>query len=209
MNKRGPDFQDLQYGVDFAIGHTRLSIIDLSDRANQPFWDATGRYVISYNGEIYNFREIQQDLIQAGCSLRTRSDTEVLIEAILVFGLEETLRRLRGMFAFVLYDTVTGHVTAVRDPFGQKPLYYLDSSDHLGIASDVKSLLELTDTVSPYIPAYSVYLSAGEQGTRGTFHTDRTFFDGISMLPAGHIYEVKNGESSVREYFNVWRKSVV
>jgi asparagine synthase (glutamine-hydrolysing) len=205
MRSRGPDFQDLHLGDGFAIGHARLSIIDLSPEANQPFWDGSRRWVLSFNGEIYNFAEIRQELLAAGRVLRTCSDTEVLLESILCFGLDRTLERVRGMFAFVLYDTKSGSIAAVRDHFGQKPLYYIEDGDRVAIASDVRSLLDLGRPTAPDLTSYSLYLCpAGEEGTRGVFHRDRTLFEGIRMLPAGQMLTGRCGSLASHEYFNAW-----
>ncbi|MCA9472537.1 MAG: asparagine synthase (glutamine-hydrolyzing) [Nitrospirales bacterium] len=205
MANRGPDFCDLYYGKDYVIGHTRLSIIDLTSSANQPFWDSTGRYVIVLNGEIYNYRELRQQLSACGHRFRTESDTEVLLAFIISFGLEKTLDCVRGMFAFVLYDNIVQKATIVRDHFGQKPLYYFFKSGCFAVASDIRSLTELQSSTTPNLAAYTVYLStAGSQGTRGTFHTDRTFFDGINILPAGHSLTLEQGHISIEEYFTVW-----
>jgi len=206
LRVRGPDRQDLYYGPDFAVGHTRLSIVDLSDAAAQPFWDAGRRHVLTYNGEIYNYREIRRGLSAAGVALRTESDTEVLLESVLHFGLEETLGRVRGMFAFVLHDTETGRTVAVRDHFGQKPLHYHEENGRLSIASDVQSLIELSDAAAqPDMATYSVYLSArGEHGTRGLFHVNRTFFANFHTLPAGHMLVRDANGVEIKPYFEAW-----
>jgi asparagine synthase (glutamine-hydrolysing) len=202
MATRGPDHRRLEYGPDFAIGHTRLSIIDLSSDANQPFWDPSGRFVLSYNGEIYNFREIRKELEAAGRHLRTHSDTEVLLESLLEWGLDSTLERLRGMFAFALYDTENGRLTVARDHFGQKPVYYDLRDGCIAVASDPLSLIELRGSASPDPAAYSVYMcAAGQSGTRGAFHTDRTFFEEIQALPAGHVLTFDESGARLREYF--------
>ena len=124
ISVRGPDGQDVLWGEGYALGHTRLAIIDPSAAANQPFWDASRRYVIAYNGEIYNYAELRRELINRGINLRTTSDTEVLIELLARDGWAATCRRVRGMFAFILIDNETGKVLVARDHFGQKPLYW-------------------------------------------------------------------------------------
>lgn len=204
MDSRGPDHRQLQVGDGFAIGHTRLAIIDPAPEAHQPFWDPDGRHVLAYNGELYNYRELRDDLRASGVALHTRSDTEVLLQAVLHWGLERTLRRVRGMFAFVLYDTVSGELIVARDHFGQKPLYYTDWGGGVAVASDVLSLADLVGA-APDPTAYSVYLCpAGEQGTRGVFHADRTFFRGIRMLPAGHLLRGRPERLCEQRYFAVW-----
>ena len=199
MNHRGPDNESIFFGKNFAIGHTRLSIIDISPDANQPYWDVNKRYVISYNGEIYNYKELQKDLINNSCSLKTNSDTETLLEYIKNFGIEKTLERVRGMFAFVLFDTLTEEIIVARDHFGQKPLYYLEENGMLVVASSIKSISDFKERLEPNVCSYLTYLC-----TRGIIHPEDTFFSGIKCLPAGHML-TKNGESCIkREYFNVW-----
>jgi len=199
MDHRGPDHKDIAFGEDYIIGHTRLAIIDVSPKANQPFWDINKRYIISFNGEIYNYRELQGKLTDIGCSLRTSSDTEVLLELIVHFGIEETLESVRGMFAFVYYDTLTKRMIAVRDHFGQKPLYYSEDGGMLTVASSIKTIKHLKNSLQPNISAYFTYLC-----TRGIIHPEDTFFSGIKCLPAGHmlIYDGKTCEK--QNYFRVW-----
>jgi len=123
MLHRGPDASGVWIcpKAQTGLGHRRLSIIDTSDAGTQPFVSSDGRYVISFNGEIYNFLELRPLLEAKGSVFRTRTDTEVLIEAIRHWG-PEGLLRLDGMFAFALHDTVTGELLLARDVFGEKPL---------------------------------------------------------------------------------------
>ena len=126
MRSRGPDgsgtWVDEQAGIGF--GHRRLSILDLSEHGAQPMVSADGRWVITYNGEIYNHRELAADLKAAGVKPNGHSDTEVLIEAIARWGLDTTLDRIDGMYAFGLWDREERTLTLVRDRMGEKPLYY-------------------------------------------------------------------------------------
>lgn len=126
MVPRGPDgsgsWVDEDAGVGF--GHRRLSILDLSEHGAQPMFSADGRFVITYNGEIYDHRELAVDLAAAGVALRGHSDTEMLVEAIALRGLERTLERVDGMYAFGLWDRRERRLTLVRDRMGEKPLYY-------------------------------------------------------------------------------------
>jgi asparagine synthase (glutamine-hydrolysing) len=142
LRHRGPDdagrFVDPVAGV--AFGHRRLSIIDLSEAGRQPMTSACGRFVITYNGEIYNFRELRQILAQRGHPFRGRSDTEVLLIAIAEWGIEETLPRLDGMFAFALWDRQTQRLTLARDRVGKKPLYYGWCGGAFLFASELKAL---------------------------------------------------------------------
>ena len=129
---RGPDGSGVWVDehARCALSHRRLSIIDTSNAASQPFHSGDGRWQLSFNGEIYNYRDIRAKLERQGCRFRSRSDTEVLIEALAMWG-PEVIRELDGMFAFAAFDTLTGKLILARDPFGEKPLYYswLDGSN--------------------------------------------------------------------------------
>ena len=138
---RGPDAQGIYetqaHGADVRLGHLRLSIIDLSDAANQPF-EKDG-LVIVFNGEIYNYKALADELRGAGVNFRTSSDTEVLLEAWRKWG-AGCLNRLRGMFAFALLDTRTGRMVLARDPFGIKPLFMARRGSGLAFASELKAI---------------------------------------------------------------------
>jgi asparagine synthase (glutamine-hydrolysing) len=137
---RGPDGSDVWLGQDIGLGHTRLAIIDIKG-GKQPLWDASGRYVIVFNGEIYNYLELERELEAKGYVFRTRSDTEVIPATIDAWGIDEGLRRLRGMFAFVLYDTRKHTMLLARDRVGIKPLYWADTPGGILFASEQKALL--------------------------------------------------------------------
>lgn len=126
LTHRGPDGHGEWVSADQLIGfaHRRLSIIDLSDAGTQPMVSGCGRYVITFNGEIYNYQDLRDDLRGGGVTLRGGSDTEVLLEAIAHLGLAEALQRINGMFAFALWDMKSGTLSLARDRMGQKPLYY-------------------------------------------------------------------------------------
>ncbi len=139
---RGPDAQgqwhDAAKGI--ALGHTRLAILDLSHHGDQPMWSRSGRYGVTYNGEIYNFRELRQSLIQCGATFHGGSDTEVLLAAFDQWGVAETLPRLVGMFALAVWDDQTRSVTLARDRLGEKPLFYGWLGSHFVFASELKAL---------------------------------------------------------------------
>ncbi len=139
---RGPDaygsWKDTDAGI--AFGHRRLSIIDLSPTGNQPMTSADGRFVIAYNGEIYNFRELRNELENAGTKFRGSSDTEALLAAISHWGLLPALERANGMFAFALWDRDTRTLHLARDRLGQKPLYYAWAGRALVFGSELKAL---------------------------------------------------------------------
>ena len=142
MASRGPDGSGEWYSADgrLGFGHRRLSIIDLSARGAQPMATADGRLVVSFNGEIYNYRALRSSLEAKGYTFRSNSDTEVLLHLYAELG-DEMLRELRGMFAFGLWDSQERQLLLARDPYGIKPLYYADDGSTLRFASQVKALL--------------------------------------------------------------------
>jgi asparagine synthase (glutamine-hydrolysing) len=139
---RGPDdhgvWSDAKAGV--AFGHRRLSILDLSPAGHQPMTSADGRYVLTYNGEIYNFGELRESLAERGHRFRGHSDTEVLLTAMAEWGVAEAVKRLNGMFAFAVWDAQQQRLTLARDPIGIKPLYYGWFGSHFLFASELKGL---------------------------------------------------------------------
>jgi asparagine synthase (glutamine-hydrolysing) len=181
MQARGPDavgyWSDTQVGLSF--GHRRLSIIDLDTRAKQPMITDDGRHVIVFNGEIYNFRELRRSLEGRGETFRTQSDTEVLLKLYRHEG-EAMLSRLRGMFAFAIWDRQTRSVFLARDPYGIKPLYMARGRQGWLFASQVKALLAsgLVDRAPDAMGQMGFWLL-------GSVPEPRTWFRDISALPAG------------------------
>lgn len=190
LRHRGPDEQSLeQYqvaGGTLVFGHARLSIIDLSPGGRQPKHSSDGRFSLIFNGEIYNYKELRQELQAKGISFHTNSDTEVLLACWDVWG-SDCLQKLRGMFAFLMLDRQEKKLTCVRDAFGIKPLYYHIDSKRLVIASELRPLLRL-------IP-YKIRLNheqAIEYLLHDRYDTDeKTFFEGISQLPPGYFIEIQ------------------
>lgn len=187
LRQRGPDDCGkenirLPYGV-LALGHTRLSIIDLTPGGHQPMVSVDGRYTMVFNGEIYNYRELRHDLAET--VFRSESDTEVLLACWAAWG-PGCLPRLRGMFAFAVFDRQTQTLTCVRDGFGIKPLYYSQQVGTFHFASEIPALLALL----PNHPALNLqrcydYLVFGRYDENGD-----TFFAGLQQLPPGHILTV-------------------
>jgi asparagine synthase (glutamine-hydrolysing) len=179
---RGPDAEGFFVNETVALGHRRLSIIDLDSRSNQPFVSKDGRYVMVYNGEIYNFKKTARELTDAGISLRTSSDTEVIIEAFAMWGVGFA-QKLNGMFAFAIYDTVEAKLYLFRDRVGKKPLYYYLKDDLFLFASELKSIIN-----HPYV-AKNISI---DQSTISTFlqlgyiPQPKTFYQGIKKFPSGH-----------------------
>jgi asparagine synthase (glutamine-hydrolysing) len=142
LRHRGPDSHDfwVDASAGLAFGHRRLAIVDLSPEGRQPMKSADDRFVITYNGEIYNFQALRQELAEIGWSFRGHSDTEVLLALIQSFGLEAALQRAAGMFAFALWDRATHQLHLVRDRLGKKPLYFGWIGEAFVFASELKAL---------------------------------------------------------------------
>ena len=136
---RGPDDQGLFIENNIGLGHRRLSILDVSKAGQQPFLSENGRYVMVYNGEIYNFKDFYPELKSNGFDIKTNSDTEVLLKLFELYG-TKMLNRLNGMFAFVIWDKKEKKLTAIRDRMGVKPLYYSFYNETLYFASEQKAL---------------------------------------------------------------------
>jgi asparagine synthase (glutamine-hydrolysing) len=181
---RGPDGEGLFIEEGIGIGHRRLAVIDLSEAAHQPMMTTDGRYVISYNGEIYNFRELRLELEAKGHRFRSQSDAEVLLSAFAEWG-DEALLRFNGMFAFALWDRHTRALLIARDRFGIKPLYYANLGNTFAFASEIKAILQH--------PGYSPKVNKEallEYFTFQNLFTDRTLFDAVKLLPAGTTMRV-------------------
>jgi asparagine synthase (glutamine-hydrolysing) len=190
---RGPDGGGIWTAPGIGLGHRRLSIIDLSDAAAQPMLANDGQLAISYNGEIYNFREVRAELEAKGHRFRTESDTEVILAAWLQWG-PDCLSRLNGMFAFALYDAARDALFVARDRLGVKPLFYAELSDGaLIFASELKGLLAhplMRRAPSPQaIEDYFAY---------GYVPDDASIVEGVKKLPAGHYLLVRRGHPMPR-----------
>jgi len=176
---RGPDGEGTYLDGALGLGHRRLAIIDLSEAGHQPMATPDGRFVISYNGEIYNFRELRRELEAAGRTFQSRCDTEVLLQAYAQWG-RECLNRLNGMFAFAVWDRQARELFLARDRYGIKPLYYARCGNAFLFASEIKAM-----TVHPAFKAEVDREALLEYFTFQNFFTDRTLFKGVRLLPAG------------------------
>ena len=187
MSVRGPDGVGCWSDEDIVLGHRRLAIVDLDVRSNQPMVSSTGRYVIVFNGEIYNFRELRRSLEADSAVFRTTSDTEVLLALFARYG-EGMLPKLRGMFAFAIWDTQKRELFLARDPYGIKPLYYTQSNQGLVFASQVKALLASGLVSAEQEPAglAGFYLW-------GSVPEPWTIYRDVFALPAGHWLRVGDG----------------
>ncbi len=192
MTRRGPDDAGLQCGPGFALGHRRLSIIDLSPAGHQPMENEDGLVVITFNGEIYNFADLRPALEAAGHRFRSRTDTEMLLHGYEQWGLEGLLRRIRGMYAFAIVDlrrAATIHL--VRDPLGKKPLFFRWSGGELLFASSARALAEALDA-PPDVDPVSVDALLWNRYIPGP----RTIFAGVEKLPPGHAWSLANDGST-------------
>lgn len=142
LSHRGPDYQADFISAPVALGHTRLSIIDLDARSHQPMSDETGRYTIVFNGEIYNYKQLRQELSQRGFSFKTESDTEVLLKLYIAFG-KSCLSKLNGFFAFAILDKQDQKIIVARDRMGIKPLIYRIKDKSFAFASELKAIMQL------------------------------------------------------------------
>lgn len=204
LRHRGPDdsgvwFRQFPDGAAVGLGSRRLSIIDLSPAGHMPMSNEDGTVWITHNGEVYNFGDLRRELVQRGHTLRSRTDTEVLLHLYEDEG-PECVRRLNGMFAFAICDLRSGRpeLMLARDHFGIKPLYYLDDAERMAFASEVKGLLEL-----PGVRA-DVDLKALHQYMTFLWVPDpATLFRGIRKLPAGHYALVRDGAMRLVRYWDV------
>ena len=193
---RGPDSDGYYTDNLCAIGFRRLSIIDL-DGGNQPIYNEKKDKVIVFNGEIYNYKEIRDDLIKKGHEFNTSSDTEVILHGYEEYN-EHILEKLRGMFAFIIYDTNDNSVFGARDFYGIKPLYYYMNDDEFMFGSEIKSFLghpsfkkELNrDMLKQYL---TFQYSVGED----------TFFKNVYKLRPGHYFKYKNGKLDIKKYYEI------
>ena len=177
---RGPDGEGHWIEGAIGIGHRRLAIIDLSPAGHQPMVSADHRYVLTYNGEIYNFRELKAELEAAGYWFRSRTDSEVLLNALAEWGIG-VLDRLNGMFAFALWDRKEQRLLLARDRYGIKPLYYAMQGNMLAFASEQKAII-----ASGAIDTKLDRKALLEYFTFQNIFTDRTLLDPVKLLPAGH-----------------------
>lgn len=186
LQHRGPDGQGESLRGHVALGHTRLSIIDLEGGA-QPLLSTCGRYVLVANGEIYNHTELRQALLNEGARFQTRSDCEVILQGYVVWG-REILNRIEGMYAFALHDIERDEVLLARDPLGMKPLYWCQSGEGVRFASELKALLALMPT-TPDLNSTAIvqYIEAQHPLSRNTpFH-------GVERLLAGEALLIRHG----------------
>ena len=193
---RGPDSEGYYTDENIALGFRRLSIIDLNN-GSQPIYNEDKSKVIIFNGEIYNFEPLREDLIKKGHTFTTKTDTEVILHGYEEYG-EKILDKLRGMFAFVIYDKNTKELFAARDFYGIKPFYYAKMGNTLIFGSEIKSFLihphfkkELNSKMLEYYLTFQY--SPGNE----------TFFKNVYKLMPGHYLKYKNGKLEVKKYYEI------
>ena len=189
---RGPDYTGFWLDENVCFGHNRLSIIDLSENANQPFQDEEERYQLIFNGEIYNYLELKNEL---DYNFVTSSDTEVLFAAYLKWG-KACLNKLNGMFSFAVWDSVDKKLFAARDRFGVKPFYYHQSEDTLYFSSEIKTLHSAGIAKEPNKKVWANYFSFGSYGM-----PHETFWKHIDQLPGGHCLEFEKNTLKIEKWY--------
>ncbi|HAP79467.1 MAG TPA: asparagine synthase (glutamine-hydrolyzing) [Ruminococcus sp.] len=197
IKHRGPDAEGKYIDSDIALGHRRLSIIDVSSQGDQPLYNEDGSMVLLFNGEIYNFMDIRKKLVDAGHVFKTKTDSEVLIHGYEEYG-AKLLNMLRGMFSFVIWDKKKKELFGARDFFGIKPLYYAQMGKTFMFGSEIKSFLEHPD--------FKKELNTSALENYLTFQyspTNETFFKNVYKLPPAHYFIHKDGKTAVTKYWDV------
>jgi asparagine synthase (glutamine-hydrolysing) len=200
LKHRGPDATGYYCDEYIQLGHTRLSIIDLEHSADQPMWDCDKRYVIVFNGEIFNYQELRRKL--SDYPFRTNSDTEVILAAYRKWG-NDFVRHFNGMFAFAIWDTVEKELLLVRDRLGIRPFYVHIADNHLVFASEIRSILA-SGLVAPKLDKSAVQDMLSFQSVGHPV----TIIEDIVQVEAGTIMRIKNGQVSKHLYWNFFRREV-
>ncbi|USD26664.1 asparagine synthase (glutamine-hydrolyzing) [Flagellimonas marinaquae] len=194
---RGPDGEGHFIDSNIAFGHRRLAIIDLSSAGHQPM--EMDNLVITYNGEIYNYLEIKDELRQRGCVFTTKTDTEVILKAYEYWG-EGCVNKFNGMWSFALLDKVRGKIFISRDRFGIKPFYYFENKEVFLLSSEIRQILTQIQEPSVNKQTLFDYLYLGYH-----HHSDETFFKNINSLPPGHnlSYDIGKNTFCIKKYYEL------
>ena len=199
ISHRGPDGEGFYFGDNFALGHRRLSIIDLSEGGAQPMTFGTDQYVITFNGEIYNYVEIKNELKNEGYVFNSESDTEVILAAYDKYGVD-CVNHFNGMWSFAIFDKLKNILLCSRDRFGIKPFYYSNNSDSFIFGSEIKQVIH-THTENKYNKQVLLdYLIGGFEEC-----TNDTFFEGVEKLQQGHnlTYDLSSHEINITPYYSI------
>lgn len=196
LRHRGPDNRAVFNKGPFSLGHARLAVLDVSAASHQPFEDASGRYVLTFNGEIYNYRELRSELETQGVHFRTSSDTEVLLHLLIEHG-SDALHKLNGFFAFCFCDTQERYTLIARDRLGIKPLYYHKNPTDLQFCSELKPLL-----------TYDIPKELDPTGLNLYFQLNYipaplTAIKGVKKLKPGHLLEIRDGNVKEIPYYEI------
>jgi asparagine synthase (glutamine-hydrolysing) len=199
LQHRGPDGQGTYVAPNHSVAfsHTRLSIIDLSAAGDQPMFSTGGRYVIVFNGEIYNYEQLRDELAADGATFQSHSDTEVVLQMYMRVG-KHCVDKLQGMFAFAIWDQQAGSCFLARDPLGIKPLYLWESGGCLAFASEIRALLE-ADLGPRRLDAEALHAYL----LFGSVQEPRTLVENIRVLPAGHRLEWSSGKVHEEPYWQL------
>ncbi|WP_299761790.1 asparagine synthase (glutamine-hydrolyzing) [uncultured Pontibacter sp.] len=198
MKHRGPDDEGLFIENATGLGFVRLSIIDLSPDGHQPMLSADDRYALVFNGEIFNYVELREELQEQGIVFKTKTDTEVLLQAYINWG-EECMHRFNGMWAFAVYDRKEKTLFACRDRFGIKPFYYIQNQDFFAFCSEIPPLLSLLDSKpTPNYQSIFDYLAFNR-----TDQTQETFFEEVKKLQHGMKLMVNAGSITINKWYDL------
>ncbi|MCT2564652.1 asparagine synthase (glutamine-hydrolyzing) [Chryseobacterium herbae] len=204
MSHRGPDAEGFYLSQNLGLGHRRLSIIDISESANQPFF-LEDKYVMAFNGAIYNYIEIRKELEQNGYSFKTNSDTEVLIISYDFWG-EECVNKFNGMWSFAIFDIEKNKLFCSRDRFGVKPFYYYTDKDKFIFASEIKPILEIekVEKVNLQVLLQYLIINISDQ-------TNESFFENILKLPGSHnlVYDLNTHKYQIYKYYDIQFKDEI
>ena len=198
---RGPDAEAIrQFSTEEALvnfAHKRLKIIDLSDEGNQPMESSTSSSVIVFNGEIYNYKELRNELTKRGCQFNTNTDTEVLLMGFETWGISQLLEKIDGMFAFALFCKISQKLILARDRFGKKPLYYYSRNGQLAFSSDIRSFdeIRIEKTIDQHAIGYFFY----ELSTPST----HTVWQEIQKVPEAHFLTFSASNLEIQKYWHL------
>jgi asparagine synthase (glutamine-hydrolysing) len=197
IHHRGPDGDGVFIRDNVGLGNTRLAIIDLSHTADQPMFDINNRFVIVYNGEIFNYVELRNELVEKGCKFNNNSDTEVIINLYKVYG-TECQHKLNGMWSFAIWDNLEKTLFCSRDRYGIKPFYYYLDENKFIFGSEIKQIFSNGIEKIPEDEMIYDYLLFNFID-----HTDKTFFKNINKLPSGHQILIKDKKVTVSKWYNL------
>ncbi len=197
LGERGPDHKGFYINKNVGLAHSRLSIIDLSDSANQPM--ESNRAVICFNGEIYNFKDLKKELLQDEFKFKTHSDTEVLLYGYEKWGIKKLLQKAEGMIAMAIYDKLENKLILARDIFGKKPLYYYKDKSHIVFSSDIRAVQSISKTTEIDYESLDYYL------TELTSPQPKTIWEKINQVEGSSFieFDISTGNFSSGKYWNI------